>query len=214
MNVSDPPIDVSKDEMRNMCNMAAKALLEHFTAGTARITDLGVYVPVDFHMDTRGDTRHRFEVAMMALFDRRKDTERFDACGLVKRDGSYGVTVRFDLPNFSARFFPKHERLQFFHSMAVREVAATVASQCSSDYAIALERHFPDPRSAFERAIRASIGQYGAIRWKSEAERGEMSRYLEAQALDQRVNGSSARVTPSSMFEQSGDRPLAGKMRN
>lgn len=98
-----------------MCNLAAKALLEHLTSGPARITDLAVCVLVDFRVDTGADVRHRFEIAMMAVFDRPNDAERFDACSLFKRDGSYGVMVRFDLPNFSARFFPRSERLGFFH---------------------------------------------------------------------------------------------------
>lgn len=37
--------------MRDMCEVAAKGLLEHFTSGPARITDFGVYVPVDFRVD-------------------------------------------------------------------------------------------------------------------------------------------------------------------
>jgi hypothetical protein len=178
MNVSDPQINVSNEEMRDMCRLAATGLLEHFKPGPAWINDDAVYIAVDFRVEAQDDTRSRFEVAMLALFERRKDSERFDACSMVKRDGSYGLTVRYGLPNFSARFFPKHERLGFFHAMAVREVSSTIASQCSSEHGIALEKQFRDPRTPFERAIRASIGQYGAIPWKSESERGEMSRRM------------------------------------
>jgi hypothetical protein len=177
MNISDPPIDVSDEEMREMCRLAARGLLEHFEPGPARLNHDAVYVPLDFWVETKGDTRHRFEVAMMALFDRRIDTDRFDACSIVKRDGSYGLTIRFDLPNASARFFPKCERLGFFHAMALREVAVTIASQCGSQYAIALEKRFADPRKAFERVIRSAMGQYGAIRWKTDSKRGAVSRH-------------------------------------
>jgi hypothetical protein len=179
MNVSDPQTTVSDKEMRDMCGLAASGLLEHFKPGPVWINDDTAYVSVDFLVETRDDILHRFGVAMMALFERRKDSDRFDACSIVKRDGSYGLTVRFGLPNVSARFFPKHERLGFLHAIAVHEVAVTIASQCSSEHAMALDKRFAGPRKPFERAIRASLGQYGAIRWKTEAERGEMSRHLE-----------------------------------
>jgi len=205
MNVSDLPIHVSKEEMRDMCEVAAKGLLEHLQRYPARVTDDAVHVPVDFGVDVYGDVRNRFAESMIALFHRRKDVDRFDVYGMVKRDQTYGFTVRFDLPHFSARFFPKHERLAFFHAMAVREVAATVASQCSSDYAIALERRFPDPRSAFERTIRASIGQYGAIPWKKKSERGEMTAYVVG---DTQSDTSTSTSTSTSAVVQVSEPPL------
>lgn len=201
------------EELREMCCLAAKGLLENGVHRPALVMDDVLFVPVDFRVDAFGDVRQRFERSMMALFERRKDCDRFDACGIVKRDRTYGVTVRFALPNFSARFFPKQERPAFFQAMAVREVAVTIASHCSSERAMALEKRFPDPRSPFERAIRVSVGQYGAIPWKSKAERGEMSRHLETEAHGPRVNGSSAELARSSILEQLSDHPPAGKLR-
>lgn len=71
-------------EMRDMCKIAAMGLLENLEPGPARIMDDAVYVPVDFRVNVQDDARSRFEVAMMSLFERRKDSDRFDAYGIVR----------------------------------------------------------------------------------------------------------------------------------
>jgi hypothetical protein len=88
-----------------------------------------------------------------------------------------------------------HQSIPLAPRFRIDRFIAFYASQCSSDYAVALAKRFPDPRSAFERAIRASVGQFGATPWKSKAERGEMSRHLRYEA-----HGSQTPSSGSSMF--------------
>lgn len=120
------------------------------------------------------------------------------------------MTVRFLLPSFSARFFRNSERPGFFHSMAVHEVAFTIASQCPSDLATALEKRFPDPRSQFERVIRRSVGQHGGIPWKKVSQRAEMSKDLEyeSQGAGASASASAAAAPPKPTLSLLGSDPL------